>query len=807
MIFLVSLALAAPDRVAAVLETTAAVGDLAVSPDGAFVAFNTSDGELILFDTLSWYFWNVETPTAATNGVALGNGYLAAGLSDGTIQVYTTDTYWGPAEWMYFEPEAESTFEIMGLAADSTYFYVAYKDGESNPAVVGVSFESGEYTGDSVTLAGSNFEAIGARLASAGTGTEGEVLGGEASMLYVAAGSDDVSRVSVVAGVVGGAATTQKQEGTHDLNNLWLPIGGFAWFADMLGNANSVAYQASDTSTLNLVFPSAPEMGECLAIAGVQAADGWFAAAGTDAVFVYAFTGAATGELLAQVEEAGGATQLAALQGYLFAGTPTGLQVLTDRPWVDITSVEPYEALPGSTVTVSFVSDMDGDFTVGLAELGTTATTSVATGSVVAGESTVAEIVVPEVEGSEASDVVYRFEVKVNPGDPDRVGRDADYFARNAAPEQLDLTDGGILAGDRRIAIEFEALGETDATSYDVYFSTVAFTAEDYPAGGPPFVGPDGTLDLPRVAVADSLTGLVKLSLDPVTNGTTYYVGVRAIDESVEGPMSKVIAVIPNETYAMSERLGIEGWCGLPLTSAGWLGAGLAALAAVRRRARPMIVVVLGAALLVPAVAQAKPHEDDLTARNFDLEFRYGPFLTQTEGALTDAFGSTDNRLLRGDIGWCSNFVEVDLGFGLWQDGGALVFGDGTESGDKAMLLAVPLAADATLRLDIWKEQPVVPYGRAGLDLWLWNESWQSEYDTGGGDSVTAGTFGWHWAGGLAILLDGIDLSASSRLETVAGVNDTYLVAEYRQSYALGDKDEILDFTSTDLTVGLKFDY
>jgi len=222
-------------------------------------------------------------------------------------------------------------------------------------------------------------------------------------------------------------------------------------------------------------------------------------------------------------------------------------------------------------------------------------------------------------------------------------------------------------------------------------------------------------------------------------------------------------------------------------------------------RRRPAAAAL--ALLVLPAAAEAKPHEDDLTSRRFDLELRYGPFLTQEDALLADAFGGENNRLLRGDIGWASNYAELDIGFGLWADEGTLVSIDGLSSADADALTVIPLSFDATLRGDFWKEQPVVPFARAGVDLWLWNERWEAKYDEGGGDSVTAGTFGYHWAAGLYLLLDPLDQGSASHLETIASVNDTYLVAEYRRSYALGDKDEIIDFTSSDLTFGLKFDY
>lgn len=268
--------------------------------------------------------------------------------------------------------------------------------------------------------------------------------------------------------------------------------------------------------------------------------------------------------------------------------------------------------------------------------------------------------------------------------------------------------------------------------------------------------------------------------------------------------MSKVISVTPAETYALSELRGLVGWCGLPLLNAGWLGVVAGAIAVFRRRPAAAAAVVL---MVIPVAAEAKPHEDDLTSRSFDLELRYGPFLTQEDALLVDAFGSDNNRLLRGDIGWASNYAELDLGFGLWADEGTLVSIEGISTADADALTVVPLSFDATLRGDIWKEQPVVPFVRAGIDLWLWNERWEAEYDDGGGDSVTAGTFGYHWGAGLYLLLDPLDQGSASHLETIASVNDTYLVAEYRQSYALGDKDEIIDFTSSELTFGLKFDY
>ena len=276
--------------------------------------------------------------------------------------------------------------------------------------------------------------------------------------------------------------------------------------------------------------------------------------------------------------------------------------------------------------------------------------------------------------------------------------------------------------------------------------------------------------------------------------------------------MSEVIAVTPEETYSVSQRLGIESWCGLPLGPSGWAGASFALAAVVARRPRrprkaggASLAVLLGAMALVPGMAHARPHEDDLTSRHWNLELRYGPFLSQDNAVLTDAFGTSDNRLFRTELGWTTNLVEVDFSAGLYSDEGGQASASGASSGDKETINAIPLGLDATLRLDFAKEQPVVPFVRAGFDLWLWNDTWVSKYDDDGGGETTSGSPGWHWGAGLCVLLDSLDQSAASRLETVVGVNDSYLVAEYRQTYDLGSAS--LDFTSTEVTFGLKFDY
>lgn len=261
--------------------------------------------------------------------------------------------------------------------------------------------------------------------------------------------------------------------------------------------------------------------------------------------------------------------------------------------------------------------------------------------------------------------------------------------------------------------------------------------------------------------------------------------------------MSEVLSAIPEETYSAAELAGDPGgFCGLPL-SAGWLAV-LGAAAAIRRRVAT--VAVLG--LLAPGVAAAAPKDDDLTPRNWNVALRYGPWFQQDE-YLGAAFGDTGNQMFRMDYGWASQFVEVELGVGLYRRDGFLLTEDGSVSSDPDTFMIIPLGLDAVGRLDFFAEQPLVPFARIGADYWIWQEAW----DVGSADDVDTregGKYGWHYGFGAMILLDWLDRGTASELEANTGINDTYLVGEWRSSQIVSSG---LDFTSTEVTFGLQFDF
>jgi hypothetical protein len=51
-----------------------------------------------------------------------------------------------------------------------------------------------------------------------------------------------------------------------------------------------------------------------------------------------------------------------------------------------------------------------------------------------------------------------------------------------------------------------------------------------------------------------------------------------------------------------------------------------------------------------------------------------------------------------------------------------------------------------------------------------------------------------------------VDRRAASRLEAVSGINDTFLVAEYRNTLLVHGEDQ-LNLSSSEVSFGLKFDF
>jgi hypothetical protein len=213
--------------------------------------------------------------------------------------------------------------------------------------------------------------------------------------------------------------------------------------------------------------------------------------------------------------------------------------------------------------------------------------------------------------------------------------------------------------------------------------------------------------------------------------------------------------------------------------------------------------------LLAPGLAHAKPAEEN-TALTNHVALRYGVFLPQDD-YIQRGFGDNTNKLLRLDFGWSSDkpvlsLFEAGLNVGFVHEDGYLYTEDGTKSADEEVLEILPVGATLTLRLNLVDEQLLVPFIRGGGDAWLWRETWDVPVGDDDDGVRYGGKLGAHWAAGGALLLDALDPSGASKLEARTGVNDTYIVGEYRQTYMMHGDNQI-DLSANEVTFGFKFDF
>ena len=170
----------------------------------------------------------------------------------------------------------------------------------------------------------------------------------------------------------------------------------------------------------------------------------------------------------------------------------------------------------------------------------------------------------------------------------------------------------------------------------------------------------------------------------------------------------------------------------------------------------------------------------DRTATRGQMSLRVGP-LTVSDRALSRVFGDGGYVTTWFEGGpRVTRFLAFTGGIGFLQKKGFLVSNTGAASSDENRLQAIPLSGNATFRLDIFKDQPIVPFASVGGDYWLWRERWDIDREAGTKDeSAAARPAG---IGPLAGRSSSTSSTAlSSRLEPRTGIDDSYLTVEYRE--------------------------
>lgn len=513
---------------------------------------------------------------------------------------------------------------------------------------------------------------------------------------------------------------------------------------------------------------------------------------------------------------------------YLFGGGTAGnLHIGTARPWVfpELMSVDPAsptEVTLGDVVTVSFTSNTSGDYEIRINGDRNGDGDLMASGSCT---ELVEEVVELEIDLSweeGENDVIVIVEDNAN-----ITGHAAASVFVDNPPKPPGLTNAKLQFGDEMLFLRFPGIADADLSHYEVYITETEWSSldwQDNESGGPDYVGDAGIKRKKFPIIIQAEPGeAVDKTLKPLENYVTYYVGVRAVDEGgLVGPMSNVISENPRptNTAAALARENGGGPCSTTGTGVGWMALLLGGAAVLRRRSTPAMVAILGLALAAPA-AQAQDQkgkremERDLTPTYGDWEIRYGG-ITLVDKNINAVYKDNPANILQMEFGpQFFKVVEIDLGIGFFQELAFTIDDGGAQSGDRTMLTWYPFGLDATLRAHIIDEQFVVPYVRAGFDYVIWNEKWDAI--RGDNKNVIGGSkFGNHWGAGVNILLDTFAKERASLLEATTGINDSYLVIEYRKqaidqrgSPLAGKPTKVrgLNFAGSMFTLGLKLDY
>jgi hypothetical protein len=785
---------AVPDRVAVSLEGGTSITDVVMSSDGSAVAFiDGGSGTAKLLDMDTWDLLEVNTcsgaaglaadPTADTRFfVGCANGELASfSLKNGAAQngdelITMTDT------------------DIIGLAAnDSLVFALSDHPTGGNPQVTAYSIE-----GDVVLTDG-----FPSTLGYASVND----MEANSSFVFFSHGGANFSKMAAGSG---GATVQQGAPSAAQTQDIVLIGANRVLVAG--GRSGLVEFQTG-SNILSLLLGDGVGIDSATAIVANEEEE-WFAIADDSSrtIRIHDFDvsiGLPQSTLLdsfSTPDEGIEIVEFGVTDGYLFAGASDGwFHIMTDRPWVEAGTPTPGTALSDTEVSFSFTSDTAGSWSARLRASSNGGGTQIASGTIQAGGTETVLFTVDDryKEGTNGIRIVVTDE-------DDNQGHDTVEVEVDNPPTKVGLSDGDVGFGDGRLIVELSGIDDEDLSHYKVYLSHELFVADDYPTEGPSFLGvvsdvSGDQLNLPRRV--NARPGQSKtITIAPLTNGVTYHVAVRAYDAAgQEGKMSNIISETPRETFGAAELADDDGGfrCSSVAAPAALFLSIVGGLFAVARRA-PWAVAVL---FMVAGPARAETDSEwpqkgeefsDYVGKVFEV--RYGS-MSLSDPNITTVFGETGHNVLWLEYGpSLFDLIEFTAGMGYYSEDGKRVDASGSRSAEEDSMLAVPFTGDATVRLDVLPEQPIVPFVSVGYDYWLWRETW-----TGGG-KVSGGKSGSHISYGVNLLLDMFQPGRASRLEAISGITDTFVTLEYR-TQTVGEGQGGLTFSGDVMTVGLKLDH
>ncbi|MCK6523409.1 hypothetical protein L6R49_18510 [Myxococcota bacterium] len=771
------------------MDDITATGELTLktSPDRRYVGVLSSTA-LEIIDTETWTVQTVgvcggAAGLAVAEDSATGDAVFYYGCADGSVNAAQIGDD-GVDAWSAVTVTDNA---VKGVAVeDDTLWVVAAVESGGLTAVPVMTADLSDSTVSAATMAPAGFQDV-------------ESLSG---FVLVNHGGDDVTRIDA-----GTGASTISQENLpgRDFQDL-VTYGTGGFLADEQGAL--LRYRtAGGNDTFQLLLDDEDGLQLCTALA-IDDDGAWLALAdsGADSLFLFTFDStnlAVEDEPLATLDMSayGALTGLTDAGDYLLAATTDGeLLVLTELPWVEVISAPQATYTAGDTVTLTVQSDVGGDWS---ARLGAVDGEVLATGSLSADVAAEVSFTV----GDDWEEGDQRVFIVVDAAGV--VGRVAVDLPVDNPPVAPVISEVGF--GDGKILVSFAGDAPADLVRYDIYLTTTPFVASDYSAGGPEFTGPDEGISSPIALAVDDPSQPISTEITGLTNGQTYYVGVRAVDASdTEGPMSDIYEVTPAETFGAADLAGEDGgFCATTPRAAG-LGLGLLALLATRRRRQTAAVLGLGLALSPAAQAEEpiKGHRDADGEIVLDRSMQLSVMsLGLGDENISAVYGDRGLLAIHGQASiQAFRVLQLDAGMGTLRKAGTMVSADGVVGSEEAKITLVPLSLGVTARLDLFDGQPIVPYGAVALDYWLWREREGSidptnpfDLDASGG-----GKPGYHYALGANLLLDWLDPRGASEAGAVWDVDDTYLSVEWRRDSMFST--EGLSFAGNTLSVGVKVD-
>jgi hypothetical protein len=225
--------------------------------------------------------------------------------------------------------------------------------------------------------------------------------------------------------------------------------------------------------------------------------------------------------------------------------------------------------------------------------------------------------------------------------------------------------------------------------------------------------------------------------------------------------------------------------------------------------------------LLFAVSAEAQLYNDvSESPKSQKLEIKMSPYTPEIgagQSAYESVFGGDAMFMMR-----IAYDYEVYQGVGVITVGGEVGYGTVTGSGldpatgapttDETQLQLVPLAINVGYHFDYLMTQynvPLVPYVEGGADYVVWIITDGSGDTTRVGDNKsTGGTFGLHVSAGLKFQLDALSERMSREFDADAGVNNTYLFAEYNYGW-INDFGDAKSFSwgGHNVFFGLEFEF